>query len=84
MRSVRFALAGAALVASSGAALAVSFSQADGNKDGYVTYAEAVKVFPRLKMVHFRKCDPSADGKIDADEFPMLNNFYWIIYKEAN
>ena len=38
-----------ALAASAGAAGAVSFSQADLNHDGVVTYEEAKRVFPRLQ-----------------------------------
>jgi hypothetical protein len=78
---VRVALTAAAMLAAlSGTARAVSFSQADPNGDGVVTYVEAKRVFPRLAEVHFRKCDPSGDGVIDRGEFPLLGNFYWIVY----
>ena len=63
-----------------GAAGAVSFSQADLNHDGVVTYEEAKRVFPRLQPVHFEKSDPNGDGLIEPNEFPLLANFYWMIY----
>ena len=70
------------VVAGAGAASAtVAFPKADQNGDGYVTYEEARRVFPGLKRVHFRKCDPSGDGRIDAREYPLLDNFYWVVYK---
>ena len=34
-------------------------------------------VFPRLEPVHFHKCDPGGDGRIDKREYPLLDNFYW-------
>ena len=37
-------------------------------------------MIPRLAEVHFRKCDPNGDGLIDQGEFPLLANFYWMIY----
>ena len=43
-----------------------------------MTYPEAVRVMPRLAEVHFRKCDPDGDGRIDAREYPLLDNFYWL------
>jgi hypothetical protein len=63
-----------------GPASAVSFSQADINRDGVVEYWEAKRVFPRLAEVHFHKCDPDGDGVVDRGEFPLLNNFYWMTY----
>ena len=77
MRSAA-ALAAAGLC---GAAQAnVPFPRADANDDGYVTYPEALRVMPRLAEVHFRKCDPDGDGRIDAREYPLLDNFYWLNY----
>ena len=67
-----------------GAAGAVSFPRADANHDGYVSYDEAVRVFPRLQPVHFRKCDPSGDGLIDKTEYPLLDQFYWTVFKSSN
>jgi hypothetical protein len=61
------------------AAGAVAFSQADLNHDGFVTYPEAEVVFPQLKHIQFQKCDPNGDGRLDQTEYPLLNNFYWII-----
>lgn len=74
----------AAVLALPGAAQAVSFSQADQNGDGYVTFEEAERVFPRLKRVHFDKNDRKGDGRLDQGEFTQLNNFYWILYKQGN
>jgi Ca2+-binding EF-hand superfamily protein len=72
------------LVAPTGAAWAVSFSQADSNDDGVVTYSEAKRAFPRLPEVHFRKCDPNGDGVIERNEFPLLNNFYSMMYLQRD
>ena len=77
---MKLPLAALALVLSAGAAGAVSFSQADRNHDGVVTYKEARRVFPRLTEIQFRKNDPSGDGLIEQDEFPLLANFYWMIW----
>ena len=75
------ALALAVLAASASAAAAlVPFSRADQNRDGYVTYEEAERVFPRLTEVHFRKNDPDGDGLISKREYPLLDQFYWTIY----
>jgi hypothetical protein len=73
----------ATLATLSGPAGAVSFARADPNGDGGVTYAEARRVFPRLSEVHFRKCDPNRDGVITRNEFPLLNNFYTIMYLQT-
>lgn len=67
-----------------GAARAVSFSQADPDGNGYVTWEEAKRVFPRLKKVHFDKNDRKGDGRLDQGEFTQLNNFYWLLYGQAN
>lgn len=77
---MKLTLAALALLLSAGAAGAVSFSQADQNHDGVVTYKEAKRVFPRLTEIQFRKNDPSGDGLIEPDEFPLLANFYWMIW----
>ena len=45
-------------------------------------FEEAKKVFPHLVHVQFRKCDPNGDGVLTAAEFPLLNNFYWIIDRD--
>lgn len=75
-------LAAVVLAASAGAAAAlVPFSRADANRDGFVSYAEAVRVFPRLQEVSFRKCDPNGDGLISQREYPLLDQFYWTTYK---
>jgi hypothetical protein len=79
----RLCLAGLACALASPAA-AVSFIQADINRDGVVEYWEAKRVFPRLAEVHFRKCDPDGDGVVDRGEFPLLNNFYWTVYVQRD
>jgi hypothetical protein len=84
MTSVRLAAAFAALVAFTGPAGAVSFGQADRNRDSLVTYPEARRVFQGLAEVHFEKCDPDGDGAIDRGEFPLLNNFYTLVYINTN
>jgi hypothetical protein len=74
----------AVLAASAGIASAyVPFSRADPNRDGYVTYDEAVRVFPRLQPVQFRKNDPNGDGIITQREYPLLDQFYWTTYKSS-
>ena len=78
---MRLLLAAALLAASAQAAGAVSFPQADLNHDGVVTYDEARRVFPRLAQVQFDKNDPNGDGFIEPDEFPLLANFYWMIWQ---
>jgi hypothetical protein len=80
--SLRVLLAAVALAASAGAGGAVAFSQADLNQDGVVTLEEAQRVFPELRAIHFRKCDPNGDGVIEKNEFALLNNFYWIMYEQ--
>lgn len=84
MKRARYLLATLATLAVAPAAHAVSFSQADKDGDGYVTWPEAKRVFPRLMKVHFDKNDRGANGKLDQGEFSQLNNFYWLIYKEGN
>jgi hypothetical protein len=74
-------LAAALLAATCGQAGAVAFARADANHDGFVTFEEALDVFPRLAPVHFRKSDPDGDGVIDRGEFPLLNDLYWLMYK---
>jgi hypothetical protein len=81
MRRLRPALLAAlVLSALAGAAAGVAFPRADADDDGYVTYEEAVRVMPRLAPVHFRKCDPNGDGRIDRSEYPLLDGFYWTLY----
>lgn len=75
-------LALALFAASAGAAAAlVPFARADVDRDGYITYEEAVRVFPRLQPVQFRKNDPNGDGLISKREYPLLDQFYWTTYK---
>ena len=51
--------------------------------DGYVTYEEAVRVFPRLQPVSFHKNDPNGDGRLTKTEYPLLDNWYWVTYMSA-
>jgi hypothetical protein len=81
---IRLVLGALGLLASAGAAGAVSFSQADPNHDGVVTYEEAKRVFPLLQPVMFRKNDPNGDGLIGPNEFPLLANFYWMMYVQRD
>jgi hypothetical protein len=74
-------LAALLVAASAEAAGAVSFPQADLNHDGVVVYEEARRVFPRLTRIQFAKNDPSGDGMITPGEFPLLANFYWMIWQ---
>ena len=80
MTAARLALFAAAGLMLAGPAHAVAFSQADKNRDGIVTFEEAVKVFPLLKKVQYLKCDAGGDGLIDKGEFPLLSTFYWMTY----
>ena len=73
-----------ALLLTTGAAGAASFAQADRDDDGLVTYPEARSAFRGLAEVHFEKCDPDGDGAIDRAEFPLLNNFYNLMYRDRN
>ena len=81
---MRRLLAAVLLAASAGAAGAVSFPQADLNHDGVVTFEEAKRAFPRLTKIQFAKNDPSGDGLIEPDEFPLLANFYWMIWVQSD
>ena len=49
-----------------------------------MTYEEAKRVFPRLTRIQFKKNDPSGDGMIEPDEFPLLANFYWMIWTQSD
>ena len=73
-------LAAACLPLVAASAGAVPFPQADRDRDGLVTFAEAKRAMPGLKEIHFGKCDPNGDGVIDRGEYPLLRNFYWMIY----
>jgi hypothetical protein len=56
----RFAAASLAALLLAGPAGAVSFGEADLNRDGYVTYPEARRVFQGLAEVHSRNATPTA------------------------
>jgi EF hand len=62
-------------LALSAPAHAVSFSRADANADGVVTFEEAERAFPRLSIVLIEKADRNGDGVIDKGEMPHLNSF---------
>ncbi len=81
-RSFRYtAAATTASVLTASAAGAVSFSRADANGDGVVTYQEAKRVFHGMSEVHYRKADTNGDGVVDQREFPLLNNMYDMLYR---
>lgn len=77
-------LALALVTAFAGAAGAVPFSRADLNHDGYVTYEEAVVVFPRLKPISFHKNDPDGDGRLTKSEYPLLDGWYRVNTRNGN
>jgi hypothetical protein len=73
-------LATVAALAAAGAAGAVSFSWADRDRDGFVTYEEAERTMPRLSEIHFGKCDGDRDGLLDKGEFACLDALYSTMY----
>lgn len=73
-------LATVAALTVAGAAGAVSFSRADRDRDGVVTYEEAKRTMPRLSEIHFGKCDGDRDGLLDKGEFACLDTLYSIMY----
>lgn len=79
---MRTALVALALLAAGPATAAgpLAFPSVDLDHDGVVTWEEASRRMPRLKQVHFRKCDLDRDGVIDAQEYPLLSTFYWANY----
>jgi hypothetical protein len=48
------------------------FQKADGNKDGLVSYEEALVVHSNLTQDLFTKADANADGSLDEGEFQSL------------
>jgi hypothetical protein len=81
MRAPLVALVVAALAAGPAAAAgALAFPAVDTNRDGFVTWEEAHRKMQRLAHVHFEKCDPNGDGRIDQKEYPLLSSFYWMNY----
>lgn len=55
-------------------ARAVSFTHADRNRDGVVSFEEAERAFPRLNEVLIAKADKNGNGVIDKGEMPFLNS----------
>ena len=49
-----------------------------------MNYCEADASSRGCAEVHFRKCDPNGDGVIERNEFPLLNNFYTIMYLQRD
>jgi hypothetical protein len=76
-RPLALALVLATLVA--GAAHARPFMQADRDKDGFVDYEEAGRIYPSLTQSQFRRFDMDRDGFLDRNEYPMLLNVYEVL-----
>jgi len=78
MNKLALVVAAAATVATFGMAGAYAqqaggdFTKADANKDGSVTFEEAVGVYSSLTQDQFNKADANADGKLDEAEFGTL------------
>ena len=70
-----------ALAALPGAAAAASYSQADVNRDGQVSFQEARRVLPDLSEVHYRKFVNTPDGMVSKGAWPALDNFYQMVYR---
>jgi hypothetical protein len=49
-----------------------AFTKADANKDGAVSFEEALGAYPTLTQDLFNKADANADAKLDAAEFAAL------------
>ena len=77
----RLLLAFAMLLSLAVAAHAVSFSKADKNKDGYVTFREAERVLPGLSEVHYKKFINGPDETITKLGWAALDNFYRMMYR---
>jgi hypothetical protein len=48
------------------------FDAADGNKDGQITYEEAIVLSSRLTQAQFDQADENGDGWLDEAEFTSL------------
>jgi len=74
----RLALAAAAALALGSFSVAASaqstddFDRYDGNKDGHLTFEEAIGVNSRLSQDIFNQADANGDGVIDETEFGAL------------
>ena len=75
----KFALiAAAALTATMGTAAFAQdnntseFDDVDGNKDGMITYEEALGLSSTLTQVQFDQADENGDGSLDEAEFTSL------------
>ena len=49
-----------------------SFSAADVDKNGNVSFSEAQKIWPKLTQAQFSAADTNKDGSFSADEFAAL------------
>jgi hypothetical protein len=74
-RHLSAAVLACAFLVSTLPALAVSFTHADRNTDGVVSFEEAQRAFPDLNIVLIEKADRNGDGVIDKGEMPHLNAF---------
>jgi hypothetical protein len=77
----RIVLALAVYLSLAFAAHAVPFSKADKNKDGFVTFSEAERVYPDLNEVHFNKFIDGPNGTVTKKAWPGLDNFYRMMYR---
>ena len=57
--------------------------EADTNHDGYVTYAEAERVFPQLHRSSSASATRTATGSSTRASTRCSNNFYWMYYRAA-
>jgi hypothetical protein len=48
------------------------FDHADANTDGFVSWEEALGVFPTLSQTIFDQADADGDGNLDESEFTAL------------
>lgn len=77
MKKLQLSVVLAAMLAplASPAEAAVAFNRADGNRDNFVSFEEAVSVHPELQGPWFRKFDYNRDGLLDPSEYAGFDAF---------